>query len=100
MGHSQQTHWTEGALGVDVQTLAFAAAHVEGQLAGDGQGVTDLRFACTELAEDLGDTASLDTTGEKGVEILGAGGDVDELGASGVNFCSTLESERNNLVSW
>ena len=35
----------EGALRVDVETLPLGPSVVDGQLAGDGQGVTQLRFA-------------------------------------------------------
>ena len=80
----------EGALGVDVEALALAAALIDGQLksagcqrgtasalgggtqrggsyiearadlAGDGERVAELRFAGAELAENLGDRAGLE----------------------------------------
>ena len=44
--HGQQPLRTEGALGVHVETLALAAAHVHGKLTGDGQGVAQLCLTC------------------------------------------------------
>lgn len=100
LGDGQQPNRAESPLCVDVQALALAAAHVHGQLARYRQSVADLRFTRTELAKEFRDGTRLDASAEQGVEVLGAGGDVDELGASGVNFCSTLEPERNDLMSW
>ena len=96
----QQPNRTEGPLRVDIQALALATTHVHGQLARHRQSVADLRFTRTELAKELGDGARLDAPAEQRVKVLGTGGDMDEFRASGVNFGSTLEPERNNLVSW
>ena len=48
--------------------------------------MTDLRFSRPELAEDLSHRACFDAAGEQGVELFGAGGDGDELGAALVHF--------------
>ena len=98
--HGQQPHWPEGALGVDVQAFPLAAAHVEGELAGDGQGVAYLRLAGAELAEDLGDAAGFDAAGEKGVELFGAGGDGDEFGAALVHFGGGGEAHGDEFGGW
>lgn len=98
--HGEQPHWAEGALGVDVQAFPLAAAHVEGELAGDGQGVADLRLAGAELAEDLGDAAGFDAAGQKGVELLRAGGDGDELGTALVHFGGGGESHGDEFRGW
>ena len=82
----QTPYGAKGAFGVDVQAFPLAAAHVKGQLAGDGEGVADLRLAGAELAKDFGDAARFEAAGEEGVELLGARGDGDELGAAGVHF--------------
>jgi len=57
----------KGTLGVNVHALALTAALLHRQLAGHGQGVTELRLARAELAKDLSDRPSLNTTydGEK-----------------------------------
>ena len=36
--------WSEGPLGVDVEALPLGPAVVDGELAGDGQSVTQLRL--------------------------------------------------------
>ena len=64
VGDGEAAHGAEGAFGVDVEAFAFAAAHVEGELAGDGEGVADLRFAGAEFAEDFGDGAGFDAAGQ------------------------------------
>lgn len=97
VGHRKQTHGTKSTLGVDVQTLALAAAHIEGQLAGHGEGMTDLGLSSTEFAEKLSDTAGLDAAREKGIEVLGAGGDGDELGTALVDLGGRGEAHRHKL---
>lgn len=82
VGDRQEADGPEGTLCVNVQTLALAPAHVEGELAGDSECVADLRLAGTELSKDLGDAAGLNTTGEQSVKVLGASGDGDELAAA------------------
>ena len=57
--------------------------------------MTDLRFSRPELAEDFCDRAGFDATGEQGVELFGAGGDGDELGAALVHFGSGGEAHGN-----
>jgi hypothetical protein len=61
LGDCQETHGTEGTFGIDVETLAFATAHAYRELAGYGEGVAKLGFACAKLAEELGDRARFDT---------------------------------------
>ena len=82
----EEPHGAEGAFRVDVEAFALAAAHVEGELAGYGEGVADLGFPCAEFAEDFRDGAGFDAAGEEGVELFGARGDGDELGATLVHF--------------
>ena len=67
----QQPFRSEGSLGVDVEALALGASHVDGQLAGDGQSVTQLAFACTELAKQLGDGTRLDAAIQELVQFFG-----------------------------
>ena len=73
VGDGEEAHRAEGAFGVDVEAFALAAAHVEGKLAGYGEGVADLGLAGAELAEDFGDGAGFDAACEEGVELFGAG---------------------------
>ena len=51
----RQTLGAEGALRVDVQRLALAAALLHRQLADDGERVTELRLARPELSVELGE---------------------------------------------
>ena len=75
VGDCQTADGTKGTFGVDVEALALATTHVKGELAGDGEGVADLRLAGAELAKDFGDGAGLDAASKEGVELFGAGGD-------------------------
>jgi hypothetical protein len=61
-GHRQQPDGSECALSVDIQAFTLAAAHGDGELAGDGEGMTDLRLARAELAEEFSDGSGFDTT--------------------------------------
>lgn len=97
VGDREQTDGAEGALGVDVQTLALAAAHVEGQLAGDGEGVANLGLSGAEFAKEFGNTAGFDAAREEGVEVLGAGGDGDELGTALVDLGGGSEAHGHEL---
>ena len=45
---------SESPLGVDVQTFALCAAHVDGQLTRDGESVTQLRLARSKFAKEFG----------------------------------------------
>ena len=60
----EEAHGAEGPFGVDVEAFAFAAAHIEGELACHGEGVADLRFSGSEFAEDFGYRARFDAAGE------------------------------------
>lgn len=93
----QQTHRPKSSLGVYVQTLALATAHVKGQLTGDCEGMANLGFTGTEFAKELRNTASFDTAGQERVEILGASGDGDELGAALVDLGGGGETHRYEL---
>ena len=84
--HGQESHGSECAFGVDVQTFPLPTAHVEWQLTCHGEGMADLRFPCPEFAEYFRDRAGFDAAGEQGVELFGAGGNGDELGATLVHF--------------
>lgn len=90
----------EGSFRVDVEALPFAATHVEWELACYGESVADLGLSCAELAKDLGNGAGLYTAGEEGVELLGAGGDGDEVGAALVHFCGGGEAHGDMFSSW
>lgn len=70
--NAQEAHGAEGAFGVDVEAFSFAAAHVEGELTGYGEGVADLGFSGAEFAEDFGDGAGFNAAGKEGVELFGA----------------------------
>ena len=96
----QEAHGPEGAFGVDVEAFPFPAAHVEGELACHGEGVADLGFARSELAEYLGYGARFDAAGEQGVELFGAGGYGDELRAALVHVCGSREAHGDELVGW
>ena len=74
----KQPHRTKRALRVNVKTLAFSAAHIDGQLTCYCEGMTDLGFPRSKLAEDFGDGTSFDTASEERVELVGAGGDADQ----------------------
>jgi len=100
VGDGEEAHGAKGALGVDVQTLALAAAHVEGQLTGHGQRVADLALARPELAEDLRDAARLHPAGEQRVELLRARRDGDQLAASLVHFRRGGEAHRDEFGGW
>ena len=63
VGDAEEADGAEGPFRVDVEAFAFAAAHVEGELAGDGEGVADLGFSGAEFAEDFGDGAGFDAAG-------------------------------------
>ena len=89
---AEEAHGAEGAFGVDVEAFAFAAAHVEGELAGYGEGVADLGFAGAEFSKDFGDGAGFDAAGEEGVELFGAGCYGDEFGAAEMHFCGCGEA--------
>ena len=97
IGHGETADRTKSTFGVDVETFALAAAHVEGKLAGDCEGVTDLGFAGTELAKEFGHRTGFDATCEKSVELSGAGGDGDEFGAALVHFCGSGEAHGDEL---
>ena len=60
----QQTHWTEGAFGINVKTFPISSAHVHWKLTCYRQSMTDLRFPCTELSKELSNSPSLDATTE------------------------------------
>ena len=82
----EEPYGAESPFRVDVETFPLAAAHVEGELAGYGQSVADLRFPSAELAEDFGYRAGFYAAGEERVELFGACGDGDQFGAAGVHF--------------
>ena len=54
--------------------------------------MADLRFSRPEFAEYLCHGARFDAAGEQGVELFGASGDGDELGAALVHFRSSGEA--------
>lgn len=60
---AEEADGAEGAFGVDVETFSLAAAHVEGELTGYGEGVADLGFSGAKFAEDFGDGAGFDAAG-------------------------------------
>ena len=62
--------------------------------------MADLRFPRSELTEYLCYRARFDATGEKGVELFGAGGNGDELRAALVHFCSSREAHGNEFGGW
>jgi hypothetical protein len=70
----------EVAFGIHVYHLSLAPAHLERELARHAEGVGQLRLACAELPEKLGDGAGLDTTAEDVVQGVGAGGDLTVSG--------------------
>ena len=74
VGDCEETYGPEGPFGVDVQAFSFAAAHVEGELAGYCEGVADLRLAGAEFAEDFRYRAGFDAAGKESVEVFRAGG--------------------------
>ena len=96
----EEAHGPEGAFGVDVKAFSFPTAHVEGQLTGHGEGVADLGFARSEFAEYLCHRARFDAAGEQGVELLGAGGNGDELRAALVHFCGSCEAHGDEFGGW
>ena len=51
----EQPHRSECSLCIDVETLAFTATHVEGQLAGHCERMADLTLTCSELSKNLRD---------------------------------------------
>jgi hypothetical protein len=51
LSNGKEALGAERALRVNVEAFALAAAVVDGQLAGDGQGMAQLRLARAELAE-------------------------------------------------
>ena len=63
VGDGEAADGAESPLGVDVEAFSFAAAHVEGELTGDGEGVADLGLAGAEFAEEFGHGAGFDATG-------------------------------------
>lgn len=97
---SQQPTGTKSALGIDVQALSFTAAHRYRKLANCCQRVADLRLACAELPKELGDSASLDTTAEEGVQTLRSSRYVDELVTTVVHIGCTRETQRDELSSF
>mmetsp|Transcript_11446 Transcript_11446/g.29035 ORF Transcript_11446/g.29035 Transcript_11446/m.29035 type:complete len:220 (-) Transcript_11446:55-714(-) len=60
----------EGALRVDVEGLALAAALLQGQLARHAQGVAELRLAAAVLAVNLRDGPGLQPALQDGVHLL------------------------------
>lgn len=97
VGNREQTDRTKGTLGVDIQTLAFAAAHIERQLASHSEGVANLRLSSSKFAKELSDTAGFDATREEGIEVLGAGSNGYQFGTALVDFGSGSEAHRHEL---
>jgi hypothetical protein len=62
--HERDRHEKTTHLGVQVDDLALAAAHVERELARHAQRVRELGFAGSELTEQLGDGPGLDAAAE------------------------------------
>jgi hypothetical protein len=58
--NSQQSYRTEGPFRVDVQTLAFATAHINRQLTGDRKRVAYLRLSCPEFSKEFSYGTCLD----------------------------------------
>lgn len=96
----QQTNGTESTLGVDVQALSLASTHVNGKLTCHRESMADLRFSGTELPEQLGNCARLDSPAEEGVEVLRPGSYMHEFVAASMYLCCTLEAERYYLLGY
>lgn len=92
LSNRKKTDGSECPLCIDIQTLSFTAAHVEGQLAGHCQGMADLTLSCSEFSEDLGNRPSLDTAPKESVEPLRAGRYGNELASSGMHLSSGGEA--------
>ena len=60
---SEAAHGAECSFRVDVEAFSFAAAHVEGELAGHGEGVADLGFSSAKFAEDFCHGAGFNAAG-------------------------------------
>lgn len=84
--HGQKSHRSECSFSINIQTLPLPTTHIKRQLTCHGKGMADLGFSSPELAEDFCDGARFDATSEQGVELFGASGDRDELGAALVHF--------------
>lgn len=70
LSNGNESLGTEGALRVDIHGHAFTASFRDRQLAGDAQSMAQLCLSSSELSEDLGNGASLDTTTEQLVKTL------------------------------
>lgn len=99
LGDREQPNGSESTLGIDVETLPFASAHVKGQLAGHCQGVTDLTLSRSELSKDLGDRTGFNSTTEQGIETLRTRCDGDELTPSRVHLSRCGESHGDKFGS-
>lgn len=92
-----QHNQPEGALGINVKTLALSTTHVKGQLTCYGKSVADLALSRSEFSEDLSDRAGLDATGQEGVKLLRTGRDGDKFATSLVHFRCGGEAHGNQL---
>lgn len=59
--------------------------------------MADLGFPRSKFPEDFCDGARFDAAREQGIQLLGAGGDGDELGAALVHFCCGGEAHRDEF---
>ena len=99
LGHGQQSLRAEGAFGVDVQTFAFGAAHINGQLTRDGQSVGQLRLSGAEFAEQFCDGSGLDSAAQQFVQLFGSGRHLNDLGPSQVHFGGRRESGGHEFLT-
>jgi hypothetical protein len=114
--NGQETHGTESAFSINVQTLAFPATHAYGKLAGHGEGVTELGLARAELTKKLSDRTSLDAacpynsqqhdkeklgrfhTAKQSVELLGARRNVHKLRSTRMYLRRALKTKGDDLL--
>jgi hypothetical protein len=55
LGNCQESNWSEGSLGIDVETLALASTHIKGQLASYCKSMANLTLSRSEFSKNLRD---------------------------------------------
>src|SRR6266581_8202196 len=78
LGHLEYSLGSESSFGVDEEDFSFQSSFRGGKLSLNTQFHTDLRFACSEFADELGDCLCLKSATKQSVEVVRSEAEAEE----------------------